>query len=82
MKTGLHLFWMMFVQYAVLTFNTRAIAGGHYLALFITDVVVACLGFTILKKVEEANGPLQMACYALGGSIGAQVALWFSMKFM
>lgn len=73
---------MMFVQYAVLTFNTRTIAAGNYFGLFVTDLFVACLGFTILKKVEEAKTTTDMLCYALGGSIGAQIALFLSLKVL
>lgn len=82
MRIGLHLFGMMFIQYAVITVNTVAIANGNYLGLFITDLAITLLGFTILKKVEAASGPFQMACYALGGALGAQVALLASLHFL
>lgn len=80
MKTPLHLFCMMFVQYGVLTVNMRAISSGNYLGLFLTDLVVAILGFTILKKVEQASTKTDMMAYALGGAIGAQAALFISLR--
>jgi hypothetical protein len=72
----------MFVQYAILTWNTSAIAKGSFFWLFVTDLFVATLSFTILKKVEQASTKFQMICYALGGAIGAQLALLFSSRFI
>ena len=73
---------MMFLQYAVLTFNIRAVAVSSYWALAVTDLVIATLGFTILKKVEEANGTVDMMGYAIGGTLGAQVAMWVGNMYI
>lgn len=80
MKNAVHLFVLMFIQYGVLTINTRAIAGGNQLWLALTDLVVATLGFTILKKAVEATTRIEMYAYALGGTLGAQAALLISQR--
>jgi len=81
-KTAIHLFIMTFIQYAVLTFNIRAVAVSNYFALAATDLIIAMLGFTILKKIEQAEGPIDMMGYAIGGTIGAQFAMFFGNYFI
>jgi hypothetical protein len=81
-KTSAQLFVMMFLQYAVITFNIRAVAVSSYWALALTDLVISILGFTILKKVEQANGVIDMAGYALGGTLGAQVAMFIGNLYI
>lgn len=81
-KVALHLFGLMFVQYGILTVGTRAIAQGSFFWLAATDAVVSWLGFTILKKVEQADTASQKFAYMLGGVCGAQVALFLSLRFI
>lgn len=70
------LFCLMGLQYAVLTVNTAAIAHHNRLWVALTDIVIAGLGFTILKTVEKADTWLQMIAYTAGATSGAQLALW------
>jgi hypothetical protein len=81
-KVAFHLFCLMFVQYAILTIGTRAIAQGSYFWLAVTDMAVSWLGFTILKKVEQADTLQQKFAYMIGGVIGAQVALFLTLRFI
>lgn len=72
----LKLFCLMFIQYGLLTVNTTAISHGNYLWTFLSDMALSLLGFTILKEVVESKAPVDRFAYALGGSLGAQLAIF------
>jgi hypothetical protein len=81
-KIGAQLFYMMFLQWAILTVNFRAVAHGSYLWLALTDIVTALLSFTVMKKVQEATNVFQMMCYTVGGTLGSQLALLLSVLYL
>lgn len=76
------LFGLTFIQWGILTLNTTAIAKKNHLILFVTDLILAVLGFTILKEIVVSHSFLDLASYALGGALGAQLALLIGDKFL
>jgi len=81
-RVGAALFWMMFLQWGILTVNFRAVAQGSYFWVGLADILTAALGFTILKKVQEAKTWFEMACYTVGGTLGSQVALVLCLHYL
>lgn len=79
-RNAAQLFCFMAIQYAVLTVNTLAISSHNWLGLLITDLLVAWLAFTILKRVGEATTRFEMIAYMCGGALGAQIALFVGLR--
>jgi hypothetical protein len=69
------LFVLQFCMYFIVTLNIRAVAHLDYVMVFITDVLIATIGFTTIKEVIKAETRTEQICYVLGGAAGAQVAL-------
>lgn len=79
-SNALQLFALMFIQFAVITLNTVGIAHRNMPLVFVTDLTLTLLGFTLLKKCVEAETNLERISYALGGALGAQAALLFGWR--
>jgi len=79
LPSPLRLAMLNFMSYFIITINFRAVAEANYLWTFITDIILACLGFTVLKHIQEANSKFEMICYAIGGAIGAQIAIFTTL---
>lgn len=75
------LFILEFFAFMIITLNMRAVSEGHYVLTFITDILVAFIGFTSIKQIVEASTRLEQISYALGGALGAQLALWISLHY-
>lgn len=67
-----------FASYFIVTLNTRAIASIDYVGTFITDVCIAGLAFTAIKRIADATTKEEQVMYVVGASLGAQCALWCS----
>lgn len=76
------LFILQFFAYLIVTLNMRAVADGNYLLTFITDVLVAFIGFTSIKKIVDAHTRLEQVLYIAGAGLGAQLALWISLNYL
>lgn len=72
---------MQFLSYFIVTFNYRAVAEVSYSGTFVTDVLIAALSFSSIKRVAEARTWHERIGYIVGGSIGAQIALFLSTYF-
>lgn len=72
---------MQFLSYFIITFNYRAVAEVSYIGTFVTDLMVAALSFSSIKRVAEAESWHERIGYIIGGSIGAQIALFLSTYF-
>lgn len=76
-RTGL-LFVLQFLAYFIVTLNMRAVAEVNYVLTFITDLLIAIIGFTTIKEIINANTRREKIAYVIGGALGAQLALWCS----
>jgi hypothetical protein len=74
----LQLFVIQFSAYFILTLNYRAIATINYVGTLVTDLIVAALAFSSIKRVAAATTSEDRVGYVLGGTAGALVALWLS----
>ena len=75
------LFVLEFFAFLIVTLNMRAVADINYPLTFITDILVAVIGFTSIKQVVNATTRVEQFAYALGGALGAQTALWLSSRY-
>ena len=75
------LFVLEFFAFLIVTLNMRAVADLNYFLTFITDILVAVIGFTSIKQVVNATTRVEQFAYALGGALGAQTALWLSSRY-
>jgi hypothetical protein len=69
-------------MYGLLCYNYRAIATAHYLHIGISDVIIAGLSFTVIKKVAEAKTKTAWVGYTLGGLVGSLVSTWVSKNIL
>ena len=75
------LFCLQFFGYLLVTLNIRAVADANYILTFVTDILIAVIGFTSIKQVVNATTRVEQFAYALGGALGAQTALWLSSRY-
>lgn len=80
-RSVLELAAIQFCSYFILTFNYRAVAEVSYVGTFITDVMIATLSFSSIKRVAQAETWHERVGYVIGGSIGAFIALFLSTYF-
>lgn len=78
MKKPLQLFFLEFVGYFIVTMNMKAVADTNYLLTFVTDIMIATIGFTSVRMVVQATTRSEQVAYVMGGAFGAQVALFLS----
>jgi hypothetical protein len=69
---------LQFGSYFILTLNMRAVASLDYLTTAVTDVFVAGITFSAIKRVASATTHLERMSYIAGGVLGAQAALLWS----
>lgn len=82
MKRSVQLFFLEFVGYFIVTLNMKSVADVNYLMTFVTDVMIALIGFTSVRMIVEATTTREKIAYILGAALGAQVALRFSHYVM
>ena len=56
--------WLVFVEH-------------RYWPTFITDIILGFLGFTIIKRINEAETWSERLAYVLSGALAYQVAMRF-----
>ena len=81
MKELLHLFALQFVYYFVVTWNFRVIAQAHYVSIAISDIGVAAVNFTLVRKIANAEGHMARIGYILGGACGSLLATFLTQKY-
>ena len=75
------LFCLQFFGYLLVTLNIRAVADVNYTLTFATDILIAVIGFSSIKQIAYATTRLEQVAYAVGGALGAQAALWISLRY-
>jgi hypothetical protein len=80
MRDFLRFFAIQFVNYGVLCWNYRAVAGVHYAHIAASDVAAAALGFTIIRHVAKTDTKGAMLGYVAGGVCGSLVFTWLTTK--
>lgn len=69
---------LQFASYFIITLNMRAVAELDYLMTAVTDVFLAAIAFTSIKRVAQATTSHERMSYIIGSLFGAQCALLYS----
>lgn len=78
MRAAAMLATMMVVQFALLTMNYRFIAHSNYVGAVATDAAIAALGWSILKRVQEATSWHERTGYVIGAALGSVIGIWLT----
>jgi len=78
MKPAISLFLMNFIVYLVLVFNYRAVAQGRYAESIISDMIIAFLGFTIVKKISTATTKIEHAAMVISGGAASFLGIYIT----
>ncbi len=78
MRSGAQLFVLNFVQFFIIVANTRAYTQGHYFWTAVTDMALCIIGFTVTKRIAESKSWQDRIGFALGGTLGAQAAIYIT----
>src|ERR1041384_4883579 len=71
-------FLVQCLMYGLMTWNFRSVAQGRYLNIGASDLLVALIGFKLIKGVGEANTNAAWLGYALGGATGSLLATYLT----
>jgi hypothetical protein len=77
-----YFFGVQFLNYAVVTWNLRALVLGWYVSMCISDALISIIGFTIIKKISgnESRTAVGMAGYAIGGACGSLFSVFLTKR--
>lgn len=78
--TFLRFFLIQFLNYGILCWNYRAIAGVHYAHIAASDLCAAAVSFVIIKYVALTDSKYAPAGYIAGGVAGSLVSVWLTTK--
>jgi len=78
MKRFLMFFAAQFFNYAMLTWNYRAIALGWPVSLVASDMVISFYQFLIIQKIVENKSKMALAGFTLGGACGSLTSLYLT----
>jgi hypothetical protein len=77
----LRFFGMQFLAYGLVAWNFRVLAKGLIGQTVLSDLLIAAMGYTIIKQVSEAKDWISRMGYILGGAAGSAssilVTKWF-----
>lgn len=69
---------LMFIQFGLVTLNFRYIAQGHYLGAVLTDILIASLGWSLLKRVASADTTSERIGYVIGAALGSPLGIYLT----
>ena len=69
-------FGIQFLQFFLVTVNTRAIAAGLYGWTFASDLTAAANAYLMIKRVSAAKGYIAFSGYLTGGATGGFLAIY------
>ena len=76
MKELVQFFGLQFVYYFVATWNFRVIAQAHYASILVSDVCMAAVSFTLIRRISKSESTPARAGFVLGGASGSLLAAW------
>ena len=78
MVRSLRLAALVFIQYALLTFDIRFVAREQYLGVALTNIAIATNTWYLTRGVVQAQTTCDRVCFIAGGTAGAVVAVWLT----
>jgi uncharacterized membrane protein YjjB (DUF3815 family) len=81
MRRALLLGLAIWLQYALITVNFRAIARAKYHAAVLTDLAIACCGWSLFKLIASSSGLLEQTGYLLGAGMGSLTGIYLTRRW-
>jgi hypothetical protein len=81
-KEFFYFFWIQFLVYGFICWNTRAIADAWFGQLILTDGIIAFFNFKLTKKIAQAESEVAMWGYISGGICGSVTSVFLTKFFM
>jgi hypothetical protein len=81
MKSALSIGLINFVLYLFLVINYRSVAQGRYIESIISDMIIAGLGFSVVKKISEAKSISDRIAYIIGGGLASFCGIYITKMF-
>jgi len=66
------------LSYFMLTWDLRTVSQANYFYAAVSNMVIALLGFTVLKRIQESEGWWPRLAYAAGGTAGTLIGIYTS----
>jgi hypothetical protein len=82
LNSAIVLFSLNLCSYVMLTWDFRAVAQANYIQSPIINMVIGILGFSIFKKIQEADTMIERVFYILSCGVGVDVGIWVSKVFL
>ena len=78
------LFLTQVLMYTLLCINYRSVADGHYIHSMISDGLIACTSFFVIKKIaqSEDQGFWLWLGYTLGSMVGSIIGIWIHKELL
>jgi hypothetical protein len=71
MKSALSIGALNFLFYLCWVYNYRAVAQARYADAIVSDMLIAALSFSIIRKAATANTFVERAAFVLGGGLAS-----------
>lgn len=75
---ALTLLGLMWVQFVLLSANFRYLAQANYVGAVLTDMAIAFIGWTLMKRVQEATSWRERVGYVIGAALGSATGIYFT----
>lgn len=72
----LFFFGVQALSYGAITWNYRSTAQARFSHMFVSDMLCAFLGFTLIKRIADTKSRVALAGYVLGGASGSVLSAW------
>lgn len=67
---------LMCLNYGLNAISFRMLARGSYLGVAGTDALIAWWGFSMVKRIGDAQTRVEKVGYTVGGIVGSLIGLW------
>jgi hypothetical protein len=75
------MFFINLANYLILVWNFRAVAQARIVDSVISDIILASMSFTIVKRIGDAKTKAERVGYILGGAVASALGIIISHYF-
>jgi hypothetical protein len=73
------MFFVQIIMYILLIINWRAVSQANYFVSVVSDILIAAMGFFVLKKILSDDGSwMVFAGYVSGSAAGSALGILIS----
>lgn len=78
---SLHLAFLNWFSYCLITINLRVNAQGRYIPTFFSAIALGVFGFFLFRKMIEARTWREAVGFGIGGGFGDVTGIWLTKTF-